>query len=494
MTVPNRPDSALVIVGHGSTVNPDSAAPTWRRVDTLRQWGAFAEVYAAFWKEEPGLSDILPLVLSDEIYVVPNFIGEGYFTRTVIPRELGLEGAVTRRPKKGGGVRTIRYCEPVGSHPSMTERLLRRAEESAPDALPERTCLLIVGHGTGMNENSAAAVKNQVSRIRGLNRYAEVRAAFMEEAPFVADWHTATAQPNVVAVPFFVADGLHSAEDIPWLLGIEPSGEGTRRNPHRLRGRTLYYGSAVSGGPGGESATDRDLAQIVLDQVDAFDARHPEAAASNAPDAGSEIQARLCALYNEVAGFDRIGEIAVCRADGRFILTHREDAAGDDLERFASPEDARQIAKFDAAGRYRPLKTAPNLRRGWRLELTGNEQLAAAIDFFYPGATRAWRAYRLGGIDPVPLRSTLERQSGMYAIAQTLDDHAACRTAASCCRSGTGCLKTILWPRLAGLAAGIEGLPPEKFDPSSVPARTLPLLCREACHTLVAACRRALTP
>ena len=33
------------------------------------------------------------MIDADDIYVVPNFISEGYFTRTVIPRELELDGA-----------------------------------------------------------------------------------------------------------------------------------------------------------------------------------------------------------------------------------------------------------------------------------------------------------------------------------------------------------------------------------------------------------------
>ena len=103
------------MVGHGSTVNPDSSAPTFTHADGIRERGCFGEVVCAFLKEEPSLRQVFQMVESDEIYVVPNFISEGYFTRTIIPRELELDGPVTLR----GGCR-INYCEPVGSHPSMT--------------------------------------------------------------------------------------------------------------------------------------------------------------------------------------------------------------------------------------------------------------------------------------------------------------------------------------------------------------------------------------
>src|ERR1700712_5654242 len=104
-----RPHSALVIVGHGSTVNPDSSAPTLDHAEEIVRRGVFGEVQCAFWKEEPSLRQGLAMVEAEEVYVVPNFTSEGYFTRTIIPRELELAGPLTVRDG-----RTIRYCEPVG--------------------------------------------------------------------------------------------------------------------------------------------------------------------------------------------------------------------------------------------------------------------------------------------------------------------------------------------------------------------------------------------
>src|SRR5580693_6297569 len=173
-----KPDSSLIVVGHGSTINPDSSTPTFAHADTIRQKGLFAEVLCAFWKEEPSLREVLRMVETQEVYVVPHFISEGYFTQKVIPRELELSGPVTRRDN-----RVIKYCEPVGNHPHMTDLLLTRAVRIAPSVAPEETSLLIVGHGTGLNENSAIAVKTQVKEIESRNIYAEVGAAYMEEEP-----------------------------------------------------------------------------------------------------------------------------------------------------------------------------------------------------------------------------------------------------------------------------------------------------------------------
>jgi len=264
-----RPDAALLIVGHGSTVNPDSSAPSLAQAAAIRQRGVFCEVACCFWKEEASLRDAL-LLFDDpairEVYVVPNFISEGYFTRTVIPRELKLDGRLTNRP--GGQV--WKYCEPVGNHPAVTELLLRRAREIAPGVREAETTLLIVGHGTALNDNSAIAAKREAEKVGALGIYARVQNAYMEEAPLISDWPRLTTTPSVVVVPFFISDGLHSYQDIPVLLGIEAEvtaaasqREIFRRNPHRLHGRDLYYASAIG--------TEPKFAEIIVEQAAAFD-------------------------------------------------------------------------------------------------------------------------------------------------------------------------------------------------------------------------------
>ena len=82
------------------------------------------------------------------------------------------------------------------------------------------TSLLIVAHGTDLNENSAVAAKRETEKIRALGKYAAVLNVYMEEPPLVSDWRKLTETPNVVVVPFFISDGLHSYEDIPRLLGM----------------------------------------------------------------------------------------------------------------------------------------------------------------------------------------------------------------------------------------------------------------------------------
>src|SRR4029078_899195 len=101
--MPSRLDAALLIVGHGSTVNPDSSRPTLDQGTAGRERKIFREIDCCFWSEEPSLRDALLFFDEPEIqevYVVPNFISEGYFTQTVIPRELNLKRRLHIRPNR----------------------------------------------------------------------------------------------------------------------------------------------------------------------------------------------------------------------------------------------------------------------------------------------------------------------------------------------------------------------------------------------------------
>ncbi len=268
LTMPiSKPDSALLILGHGSTENPDSSHPSWEHADKIAATGQFGSVHCAFWKEEPSFRQIWPMIEEEEVYIVPNFISEGYFTREVLPRELEIEGHTCERMGK-----QVHYCDPVGIHGRMTDLLIQRAKEILDPGVDFReTTLIIVGHGTNLNKKSVEAIKDQVAAIKETGEpFADVIDAYMEEAPFIADWKTLTDSPTVVVVPFFIADALHSYQDIPVLLGIEsePTEAASQRdifrqNPYHIENRTLYYSSAIG--------TDPSLAEVIVDQVAYFD-------------------------------------------------------------------------------------------------------------------------------------------------------------------------------------------------------------------------------
>jgi sirohydrochlorin cobaltochelatase len=162
------------------------------------------------------------------------------------------------------------------------------------------------------------------------------------------------------------------------------------------------------------------------------------------------------------------------------------------LERFQRAEDARALATQDDAGNYRPLKSAPTLRRGWLLSLADVASLRRALDYFYPAAIGEWLALCEGRLRATSLRQTVSRQTGMYRVTGKITTAQADELAGENCASAGGCLRTILWKIEDGGAAP-SSLPPEKFavdfDQTGAGERVIPLLCAEMCNVLVAAAR-----
>jgi sirohydrochlorin cobaltochelatase len=264
-------DAALVVLGHGTALNDQSAAPVLQHAAELRRRKIFREVREAFWKQEPQVKKVLAEISAPRIFIAPLFISEGYFASEVIPNELGFNFPSQLKLKTNGA--EIFYCHPVGSHDSMTKVILSRADEVAkkfpfPRA-PKKseTTLFIAGHGTERNKNSRAAIERQAELIRAQKNYAGVGAVFMEEAPFIKDCPQTAQTKNVVMVPFFISDGLHVVEDIPVLLG-EPErivkerlklGQPTWRNPTEKNGKLIWYSPAVG--------SETGIAEVILERV-----------------------------------------------------------------------------------------------------------------------------------------------------------------------------------------------------------------------------------
>jgi len=232
-------------------------------------------VREAFWKQAPRLVDLLPQIAASRVFIVPLFISEGYFSEEVIPRDLGFKSAgqadfprVQHLAKQ-----TRMYCKPIGTHHSMTKVLRARAQEivdqypfpRSPD--PQDTTLIIAGHGTDRDENSRKSIEHQVQLIRSLKIYAAVEGVFLEEAPRIAECYALSKTRNMIVVPFFMSDGMHSRQDIPVLLGESErvvqrrleQGQSPWRNPSEKKGKLVWYTMAAG--------THPLVSEVILDRV-----------------------------------------------------------------------------------------------------------------------------------------------------------------------------------------------------------------------------------
>lgn len=235
--------AAILLVGHGSARHPDSARPILALAETLKALGLWADVAATFMKQEPRLSNALDLVSAPEVVIVPVFAGKGYYTDTLIPREMGLTGPVTRR-----NGRILRLTRPVGCDPRIPGLMACRADGVVRSAGidPTTASLLLIAHGSARPGGAGETPKAVAAHIAAMNHFAETRLAFLEQAPFARDWPSLVKPDcDLVVLPLLVAQGMHASQDIPPLFGLTPGQTG----PVTAAGRRVRLATGLGAEP-----------------------------------------------------------------------------------------------------------------------------------------------------------------------------------------------------------------------------------------------------
>lgn len=181
---------------------------------------------------------VLDTIESEDVYIVPAFISEGYFTQQVIPRELGLEGPVSTK-----GEKTVRYAGPLGTFEGMPDVILERTQDlMCGKEVSGRTALILLGHGTELNKNSGGVIYLNAGRIRERGIYDLVEVGFLDQDPEIGVVVDGVEAQNVILIPLFIAEGWHTRETIPEDLSLV--GEVTVRDD-----KTIFYGAPVGTHP-----------------------------------------------------------------------------------------------------------------------------------------------------------------------------------------------------------------------------------------------------
>ncbi len=433
-------DTALVLVGHGSHRNAGSARPVYDHADEIRARDIFAEVREAFWKEAPSLREVLRTVESNDVVVVPLFTSEGYFTEQVLPRELRLTDEWDLDVDK-----TVHYTNPMGTHESMADVIVERAEHVTGDpSVGDGVGLAVVGHGTDRNPRSARATRDHAENLRERERFAEVRALFMDQAPYIDDVTEQFESDELVVVPLFIADGYHTQEDIPEDIGLTDDAENGYPVPADVDGKRVWYSGAVG--------TEPLVADVVIERARAaLDGGDTpvETIERDADAERSEAEAARDAFVTWLeSGEDEPdrnatrtwGQLAITAAktddgDRRYELRHVEDRGreSDELDSHADPAETRDAARFTDDGEYRPLATAATLPTGWVLSDLGAGDLLQAVEFVYPATISNWYRERNGELDVTHFRETAERQTGVYADVDDIGREALDYAVEACC-------------------------------------------------------------
>lgn len=470
----------LILLGHGSHLNADSAAAVRRHARAVRARGLFGEVLEGYWKEEPSLRQLLRLARFRDVTVVPLFVSEGYFTGTVIPRELGLDW---RGPVPPGGLNTVlegrrvHYTRPYGVHPAMTGVIAARAAEVRGVWEPGRTALVVLGHGTGRDRQSQQAILQAAAALREGGQFAEVQALYLDQRPRVEDWPDLTRAPDVVIVPFFASEGWHTQETIPHDLGL---GGPVTEFPDLPGGpRRVFYSRPVG--------THPDVTGVIVRLVEEC---RDAAGSPEEPAWQAAGEALLRAVRASEAGL-AVGEVQVTpRPGGRFDLRSRKDAGRGDLTPVA-PADLAAWTGRAADGAHRPIRTRRSLPRGWQTEVDAGG-LRAALHAVYPAVLEEAHAWDTGTLPVLPWEDTAARQSGLYAAVRRAGPAQVAQARARTC---AGCLRTPLWAgeTLGGSVLGGNVPGRSVLGHSVLSGDPLALPCPEACTLLVAAVREELS-
>jgi hypothetical protein len=162
------------------------------------------------------------------------------------------------------------------------------------------------------------------------------------------------------------------------------------------------------------------------------------------------------------------GQVLIRRMDSAFELRHVEDrGAAVETLREVRLADLRPLAAAAANGSFRPLKSTPTLRTGWRCRIADGGHLVAALDELYPGSLADWWAVIRGQAMPKDYPDAVARQLGSKAaaLARLRGPALAATVHASC--SPSSCLKHRRW-------SAPDVLPDDGLNKSAIP-------CLEPC-------------
>lgn len=439
---------SLVLVGQGSHVNSLAARGLYRVAEELRRQGAFSEVIECFWKEEPSLRQTMRVTGSTDVTVVPFFLSEGYFTDTVIPRELGLghQGPV---PPEGiarvlGG-KTVRYLPPYGTFPGIRDVVVACALDALQDQPASDVALVLLGHPSARRGGN---LERHAQNIAETQPFAAVQVLYLDEALKSGEWLADVHAARAVVVPFFSDQ---AEPPVTSALGLQPHSPVTVARP-------------VGTHPGVADMIARYVQTVIQDGFSG--------------DADRVSLAAWTELMRQAKRGLRLGEALITPQGTLFEVRHAldEGRASTELTTFVTVEGLRDAVRVDDSGAHRPVRTFRTLPRRWRAVFS-EDDLPRAIHALYPAVVEESYACGCHTLRSTPWPTTARRQTGAYARIQKATPAQAEEVARRVC---SGCLRSRLWvgePLLQTVLTGVPG---------GIP-------CAEACTYLIAEVRDHLS-
>ena len=221
--------NGILIVGYGTRKgNLEEVLETQARRLKCRGWEHVGIAY--FRVSSPTIPEALQSMVAegvDNIVVLPYYIAEGTLTRELIPEKLGMGTRDMADIEVNGKKVTIHMAPAFDTSFILTDILCDKIADVGGD---QNCGILILGHGTRYQSlTNMRIIKLNADRLRarGFKHTIHSFNEFCE--PTIKDslnYLEKEGVDRIIAIPLFIAMGLHLGDEIPEQIGIPSYSDG----------------------------------------------------------------------------------------------------------------------------------------------------------------------------------------------------------------------------------------------------------------------------
>jgi sirohydrochlorin ferrochelatase len=199
----------LLLIGRESRNTREVLATHAERLATRT---AVDDVEVATYENEPivELREQFDAIAADTVYAVPMCAAHSHETIDDVPAALSYCSG------------DVRYCEPIGRSPAVTDVIAERGTDLA--SAGEDVSLVLVGFGSSSKPYNRQAVEYHAARLREESNYAAVHTCYLLQNPAVECVRYNVGTERAVAVPLFVTRTEATETRVPAALELDRGG------------------------------------------------------------------------------------------------------------------------------------------------------------------------------------------------------------------------------------------------------------------------------
>lgn len=298
MIIMTAEDTGILFIGHGSRLPYNKEVVTQVAAKYQERYPDYNIDIGFMELVEPNIPTAFNKLKEkgvNKIIVNPVFLANGMHTRVDIPTILGIKTKELEEIENHGHLHhhhhdhehghhhhhhhgreaksepvdfdgEIVYLKPIGDDDKIVEIIAQRINtelEKDPQANTENTGILLIGHGSTLEYNNMVVESIANKFITNSDDY-EIQTGFMQLSEPSISQAAAKFSENIkkiIAVPIFLAEGVHTKIDIPLALGLEAEEVENYTIPNKQRDTIDFTGEVVFTKPLGAD-------DIIVDIID----------------------------------------------------------------------------------------------------------------------------------------------------------------------------------------------------------------------------------